>query len=443
MNTNFNERLIYHYLLKETGLIEKVKPDFFGSSAFLQLCFKVVLKYQNKYKRIPNKNEIYEVMQNNKQFEEYDLDTLELVYSIDLTNYDEKYLSNYTQNWIKFNSYQSSMQKAVELMNQSQFEPDDVEKIDKLFNDVKSNLESSFKLDFNTTPPIRFSDLSSHLQIQKEKISSGFKMIDDIQKGYQKGTLISFLGQPKVGKTMWLCNQAERLFKQGRNVAYVSLEVNESIILKRIGANSLNIPMDDYEDLAKDETYMKRKWSEMTTTQLNPVGEIVVKQMASPTVNQIESYLLNVEEKNNIKFDAIIIDYIALISNNTANATLYEKIKNIAECLRAMAMRNEWIVITASQIKTNGYDKSDLGMEDVAESSGLNNTVDLLLGIIRPPNMLINKKYTLKIIAIRDGASQGTIEMFNYVGQYARITEESMTKKPLIQNDDDDDFSFS
>ena len=44
------------------------------------------------------------------------------------------------------------------------------------------------------------------------------------------------------------------------------------------------------------------------------------------------------------------------------------KIKQIAEDLRAMGIRNNWLIVTATQITRNGYNSSDIGMTDIAES---------------------------------------------------------------------------
>ena len=50
------------------------------------------------------------------------------------------------------------------------------------------------------------------------------------------------------------------------------------------------------------------------------------------------------------------------------------KIKQIAEDLRAMGIRNNWLIVTATQINRNGYNSSDISMTDVAESAGLSHT---------------------------------------------------------------------
>ena len=99
------------------------------------------------------------------------------------------------------------------------------------------------------------------------------------------------------------------------------------------------------------------------------------------------------------------------------------KIKQIAEDLRAMGVRNNWLIVTATQINRNGYNSSDISMSDVAESAGLSHTADIMLGIIQDDLMRANYEYWLKILKIRDGEGKGTKcrLMINY--NMMRLTE--------------------
>ena len=57
----------------------------------------------------------------------------------------------------------------------------------------------------------------------------------------------------------------------------------------------------------------------------------------------------------------------------------------ICEQLRGAAMRNEWCIISATQIRRDDVENYDLGMDSVAESFGLVHTVDALYGLMRSP----------------------------------------------------------
>jgi len=100
------------------------------------------------------------------------------------------------------------------------------------------------------------------------------------------------------------------------------------------------------------------------------------------------------------------------------------KIKQIAEDLRAMAMRNDWIVITASQVNRSAFDSTDINMTSVSESAALIHTVDVMFGIIQDPIMYSQNEYILKLIANRDDGYKNTKRKFKVNYDYMKITED-------------------
>jgi hypothetical protein len=160
---------------------------------------------------------------------------------------------------------------------------------------------------------------------------------------------------------------------------------------------------------------------------LNPPGQLFIKQFptSQATVPDIEAYIKQLEEEKKIKIGAVIVDYINILANyrnpNTENT--YMKIKQIAEDLRAMSVRNKFLVITATQITRNGYNSSDISMTDIAESAGLSHTADVMLGIIQDDLMRSNMEYWLKLLKIRDGEGKGTKCRLEINYNYMRLTE--------------------
>lgn len=226
--------------------------------------------------------------------------------------------------------------------------------------------------------------------------------------------------------SIFLANDAANFVKMGVNTAFISAEMSAPKVLKRIGANLLSIPMDEYEEKAKNRDLMRRKL-ETVGDGFTPPGSLFVKQFptSQATVTDIEAHLKQIEEERKIKLGCVVIDYINILSNyrNPNSENTYLKVKQIAEDLRAMGQRNGWLIVTATQINRNGYNSSDIGMGDVAESAGLSHTADLMLGIIQDELMHANLEYWLKILKIRDGEGKGTKCKLNINYNYMRITE--------------------
>jgi predicted ATP-dependent serine protease len=143
------------------------------------------------------------------------------------------------------------------------------------------------------------------------------------------------------------------------------------------------------------------------------------------TVLDIEAHLAQIEEEKGIKLGAVVIDYINILANyrNPNSENTYMKIKQIAEDLRAMGIRNNWLIITATQITRNGYNSTDITMTDIAESAGLSHTADVMLGIIQDDIMRASDEYRLKILKIRDGEGKGTKCKLDINWNYLRLRE--------------------
>ena len=107
---------------------------------------------------------------------------------------------------------------------------------------------------------------------------------------------------------------------------------------------------------------------------------------------------------------------------NTENT--YIKIKQIAEDLRAMAMEEQWTVITVTQTNRGGIDNTDLRLTDIAESAALLHTVDVLFGIITDPGMKSRGEYYLKCLANRVSGYENTKKRYTIEWKYSRIEED-------------------
>ena len=102
----------------------------------------------------------------------------------------------------------------------------------------------------------------------------------------------------------------------------------------------------------------------------------------------------------------------------------YIKIKNICEDVRAMGQRNEWAVISVTQINGDGYESTNLTMSNVSESKGLIATVDALFGIIQTALMRASNVYYLQAIALRDSPHNGDKKKFTFDPYHLRLTED-------------------
>ena len=228
--------------------------------------------------------------------------------------------------------------------------------------------------------------------------------------------------------SIWLANIAANSVRMGYNTAVISLEMRDRKLIKRLGANLLNISMRDYAQVAQDQSIMKKKLSGLGYDTLQTPGKLYVKEFptSSAGVPDVERYLQKMEESKGIKFKMVILDYINILKNwrNPNTENMYMKIKQIAEDLRAMGMRNDWAIITATQINRSGFGSTDLTITNISESAALGHTVDALFGIIQDEIMHANREYNLKLMANRDDGYKNSKKKFLINYDYMQIVED-------------------
>ena len=237
--------------------------------------------------------------------------------------------------------------------------------------------------------------------------------------------------------SMVLGNIAARSFLIGNMTGLVTVELPERQYMKRIGSNILNIPSDVYSGItdAHATQIIMTKIAELKEKS-KTCGELIIKDFptGSATAIDMENYFLRLESKMNRKFKVIVVDYLNLLRPIKDQNGLYEKIKCISEELRGVAMRNEWCIISATQVKREAIDNFDLGMDSVAESFGLIHTVDSLFGLMRSP---LDSRMKIKIIANRDNGYEESYKFYAMVKDYFRLTEEVGQNSEFYSDDEE------
>jgi hypothetical protein len=211
--------------------------------------------------------------------------------------------------------------------------------------------------------------------------------------------------------SLWMQNFAVRSADMGYNVLYITLEMTERKVLKRIGSMRLGIPISDYDEVSKDVEFMRKKISALTRKggELfdKKIGKIYVKFWAAgtATINDFDDYIQKLIEKKDIKINLLLVDYITLIApiKGLGADNLYTKGKQLAEGLRALGCKYSFPVVTGIQVAKDAWNASDITLESVPESKAIAETSDTFFAIIRTEDMKRQNLYRFKLLKQRDG----------------------------------------
>ena len=425
MQNQHLENIWFRSVIENPSYLETTQSDFFKSKDY-QETFKVVKSFWKKYNQIPSKNQVRESAKILKLEEQITDSLLEAMWKIDLNDYDKDWLESNTQAWIEWKTLEKSAVDSINYIRGTEVTPDNIKDV---INTYKSIVVDRNKIDFSFDMGLNFSDPESHKQYSNLTFSSGYDYIDYcLGGGFSAKCLYVFLGQPKVGKTLWLGNIATQAIRASNHVAIITLELSDRKYMKRLGSNLLGIKMSEYKESADNDEMIKKKVTNLAFENLRTPGELVVKEFPTSQASAIdvENWLTKVEQILGIKFKIVIIDYINIMKNwrNPNSENTYMKIKQIAEDLTAAAQRNEWAIVTATQTKQSEFDATDLSMNSASESSGLVATVDGMFGIIQDPLMYSNNEYKLKLLANRDEGYKNSYKKFIVDYPHMRIMED-------------------
>lgn len=447
------EQLAFHYILQHPDLAEKCQSEFFSIS-YIGEIFKIAKPHVIQYQKPPSSEQMIQLVQVTEMSEELKMylnpNIIRQFWQIgdSLTNYDEVWLQNITKAFISWNTLTHGLKNALAYIKTVQGDVN-IDNYQDIVDRARYKLTQDTGVEFaNTTQGVSLYDPNAHKTKELQRWTTGYKFLDRGSKGgYWAGSLWVFLGAPKAGKSRLLQNLAAEAIKQGQNCAYASFELQEEIITQRIGANLFSIPMDDYDRYANDSNLMSEKISHF----INPPDDLFSKKKgyidikAFPTsafsVQDLEIWLLKEEERLSLElgeefhFQNIFVDYLNIMKNwrNPNSENTYMKIKQIAEDLRAMAMKNKWCVITATQVKQSFFNASDIDMTSASESSALAATVDFMGGIITDVFMQAAHYLMIKTILSRVSSNINERKKFNIEESYMRLIE---SDEAIIHDED-------
>ncbi len=411
------EKVFLNYILKNKQYFEIVKPYFFKNNE-IQFIFKIIQNYvTDGNKDVPTIRQIFDMVDIEDKSKFITKDIFKTIFKIDLNEYSEEdFILPKLNTWILSNKIKSG---SVDIIEETR-DLDNIVEFDKIVeqaNKIKQIAEQMSSIAFTSDNEDLGSDFDNpenHVQDNHLlKVSSGYSTIDHmLGGGWDVGTLNCLMASTNNGKSLWMQNLAVKSADQGYNVLYITLEMSEKKVLKRLGSMGLKIPINDYDEKSKDVEFMKKKIKQRKSSSSDglfdkKVGRIITKFWAAgtATINDFDNFLKKLKEVSGIDIDLIIVDYITLIApvKGSGGDTLYTKGKHLAEGLRALASKYNCPLLTSIQVAKDAWNSNDITLQDIPESKAIAETADTFFAIIRTEDMKLQNLYRFKLLKQRDG----------------------------------------
>ena len=359
-----------------------IKDEYFSTDED-RIVFTDISNFITKYNTLPSYDALYIEVDSLKGLRQDQIDSIKNdidAFRKDDTDTTLDWLVDTTEQFCQDKAIYIAIMKSIDIMNNK---GGSLTKgaIPELLKDALAvSFDPNIGLDYLET----FEQQYEYYHRTLERIPFDLEYFQKItQGGLPKKTLNVAMAGVGVGKSLFMCHVAASHLVIGKNVLYITMELSEEEVAKRINANLMNVALNDLKELPKD--IYDRKAEKITAS---TSGKLIIKEYPTAGAGTLhfKALLNELALKKSFKPDIIFVDYINICISSRikpgATVNSYSFIKSIAEELRGLAVETQIPIITATQTTRGGSTSSDVDMTDTSESFGLPATADFMFALI-------------------------------------------------------------
>ena len=318
------------------------------------------------------------------------------------------------ESFTKRQELERAILKAADLLEKGEFDP-----VEKLIKDaVQISLTKDMGTDYFADPAARINRYFN----SGGQVSTGWPQLDRLlYGGFSRGELNIFAGGSGSGKSLVMMNIALNWLQQGLSGVYISLELSEELTSLRTDAMLTSMSTKEIrKDI--DATELKVKMTARKS------GRYRVKALpAQSNINDIRSYIKEVQIQTGIRVDFVMVDYLDLLMPVSAKVSpndLFVKDKYVSEELRNLAKELGILMVTASQLNRSAVEEVEFDHSHISGGISKINTADNVFGIFTSRAMKERGKYQIQCMKSRSSTGVGQKIDLEYNIETMRITDE-------------------
>lgn len=303
--------------------------------------------------------------------------------------------------------------QAADLIEKGDYDP-----VEKLIKDaVQISLTKDMGTDYFADPAGRINKYFN----SGGQVSTGWPQLDSLlYGGFSRGELNIFAGGSGSGKSLVMMNIALSWLQAGLSGVYITLELSEELTSLRTDAMLSGMGTKDIrKDI--DKTTMKVRLVSKKS------GQYRVKSLpAQSTVNDIRSYLKEVQIQTGIRVDFVMVDYLDLVMPVSVKVNpndQFIKDKYVAEELRNLSKELNVLMVTASQLNRSAVEEVEFDHSHIAGGISKINTADNVFGILTSRAMKERGQYQIQCMKSRSSTGVGHKIDLEYNIETMRITD--------------------
>ena len=398
------QKLFLEMMLQDSSSFVRVdniyNPENFDRS--LRAAAEFIKEHSDKYKTMPDRTQISAAC------------SIVLQEVPELNDGHSDWFMTEFESFTKRQELERAILKAADLLEKGEFDP-----VEKLIKDaVQISLTKDMGTDYFADPAARINKYFN----SGGQVSTGWPQMDRLlYGGFSRGELNIFAGGSGSGKSLVMMNIALNWLQQGLSGVYISLELSEELTSLRTDAMLTSMSTKDIrKDI--DSAELKVKMTGRTA------GKYRVKALpAQSNINDIRSYIKEVQIQTGIKVDFMMIDYLDLLMPVSAKVSpndLFVKDKYVSEELRNLAKELGVLMVTASQLNRSAVEEIEFDHSHISGGISKINTADNVFGIFTSRAMKERGKYQIQCMKSRSSTGVGQKIDLEYNIDTMRITDE-------------------
>jgi len=300
---------------------------------------------------------------------------------------------------------------------------------------VQIGLTRSLGTDYFEDPRKRLENLKDN----NGQVTTGWKDLDDkLYGGINRGEVTIFAGGSGSGKSLFMQNMSLNWAQAGMNVVYLTLELSEELSAMRIDA------------MVTDKS-TRRIFKELDDVELKvktvgkKAGMLRIKYMPSgSTINDVRSYLKELQIVTGKIVDCICIDYLDLvmpITKKVSPGDLFIKDKYVTEEMRNFSMETQTVFVTASQLNRSAVEEIEFDHSHIAGGISKIQTADNVIGIFTSNAMRERGQYQLQLLKTRSSSGVGSKINLVFDRDSLRISDSDLSDDDLAVGNQDSQTS--
>lgn len=223
------------------------------------------------------------------------------------------------------------------------------------------------------------SDIKSHAK-GITGIPSGYKKLDEMTSGFQKGDLIVLAARPSMGKTALSLSIAANATQNDATIGFFSLEMSAEQLTLRLLSGQSGIAHHNI----RNATISSQEWLELTSVAGKMAQmKLFIDDTAMLSVMDLRAKARKLKAEHNLQF--LIIDYLQLLHSSKKHENRHQEVSEISRSLKALAKELNVPILALSQLSRavdGRMDKRPM-LSDLRESGAIEQDADLIMFLYR------------------------------------------------------------